>query len=184
MDEIVLQAMTKWPSVPDCYGWLGFDGRGDWYMRDEATQALGAFGSGMPNVKGSRLHHAKLIAFIDRNYAVDARGCWYFQNGPQRVYVELELAPRVWRVNSECEVVSSSGLAVTVLDACIDRHDHLYLNTSMGIGLVHTADMLNAAENIERGAWGPVRMLQESPERTFNFIKSPVALGDRSVRQN
>ena len=43
MDDLVLQAMAKWPNVPDCYGWLGLDARGDWYMRDDQTQALGAF---------------------------------------------------------------------------------------------------------------------------------------------
>ena len=25
MDEIVKQAMAKWPNVPHCYGWLGLD---------------------------------------------------------------------------------------------------------------------------------------------------------------
>ncbi len=27
MDEIVRQAMAKWPSVPHCYGWLALDAR-------------------------------------------------------------------------------------------------------------------------------------------------------------
>ena len=40
MDEIVKQAMAKWPNVPHCYGWLGLDARGNWYMRDDKTQAL------------------------------------------------------------------------------------------------------------------------------------------------
>ena len=39
MDEMVRQAMAKWPNVPACYGWLGLDARGQWYMRDERTQA-------------------------------------------------------------------------------------------------------------------------------------------------
>lgn len=29
MDDIVKQAMVKWPNVPDCYGWLGLDARGN-----------------------------------------------------------------------------------------------------------------------------------------------------------
>ena len=32
MDDIVLQAMVKWPKVPACYGWLGLDARGRWYL--------------------------------------------------------------------------------------------------------------------------------------------------------
>ena len=39
MDDIVKQAMAKWPNVPACAGWLGLGARGDWYLRDEAAQA-------------------------------------------------------------------------------------------------------------------------------------------------
>ena len=88
MDDIVRQAMAKWPNVPDCHDWLGLDARGHWYMRDDRVQAAGPF----PEVKGSLLRHDKLVAFIGRNYAADERGCWFFQNGPQRVFVELELS--------------------------------------------------------------------------------------------
>ena len=42
MDDIVLQALAKWPHVPDCYGWLGLDARGNWFMRDAQAQAQGA----------------------------------------------------------------------------------------------------------------------------------------------
>jgi len=83
MDEIVKAALKKWPNVPACVGWLGLDARGDWYMRDDRVQAAGPF----PQVKGSRLLHDKLVAFIGRNYERDDGGCWFFQNGPQRVYV-------------------------------------------------------------------------------------------------
>ena len=41
MDDLVRQAMVKWPNVPDCFGWLGLDSRGQWYMRDDRAQALG-----------------------------------------------------------------------------------------------------------------------------------------------
>jgi hypothetical protein len=34
--------MAKWPQVPACFGWLGLDDRGDWYMRDDKVQAQGA----------------------------------------------------------------------------------------------------------------------------------------------
>ena len=92
MDEIVAAALKKWPNVPHCYAWLALDARGDWYMRDDRIQAAGPF----PRVKGSRIDHEKLREFIARNYACDDSGAWFFQNGPQRVYVELEAAPW-WR---------------------------------------------------------------------------------------
>ena len=77
MDDIVKQALKKWPNVPHCYDWLALDARGDWYMRDERIQHAGPF----PQVKGSRIQHEKLREFIERNYLHDDAGCWFFQNG-------------------------------------------------------------------------------------------------------
>jgi hypothetical protein len=87
MDEVVKQAVAKWPNVPHCYGWLALDARGGWRMRDETAQQAG--------LRGDRLTNATLVGFINRNYLCDERGCWYFQNGPQRVYVILETTPFV-----------------------------------------------------------------------------------------
>ena len=92
MDEIVKAAMAKWPKVPHCYGWLGLDARGRWFCATIGRKPGGAFASGASG-KNALLTHDKLIAFIGRNYACDANGCWYFQNGPQRVYVELQSRP-------------------------------------------------------------------------------------------
>jgi hypothetical protein len=90
MDEIVKQALAKWPNVPHCTGWLLLDRRGTWRMRDEAAQARGAL--------GEPIRHAALIGFINRNYESDPQGQWYFQNGPQRVYVELVYTPWIVRL--------------------------------------------------------------------------------------
>jgi hypothetical protein len=101
MDDIVKQALAKWPNVPDCYGWLGLDARGHWYMRDDRAQALGPFAGGSAQSKGSQLRHEKLIDFIGRNFQADSSGQWYFQNGPQRVYVELEATPLIWLMSAQ-----------------------------------------------------------------------------------
>jgi hypothetical protein len=92
MDEIVKQALAKWPNVPHCTGWLLLDRRGNWRMRDEGAQAAGA--------SGTPIRHPALIGFICRNYECDERGQWYFQNGPQRVYVELAYTPWIVRLAS------------------------------------------------------------------------------------
>ncbi len=173
MDDIVKQAMAKWPNVPDCYGWLGLDGRGDWYLRDDAAQAAGTFSSGVPGAKGSRLQHEKLIEFIQRNYAPDEQGRWYFQNGPQRVYVELQYTPWVWRVGTNGQVTAHSGQAVRPSASFLDEAGHLYLVTSLGIGLVHTADMGPAAAMVEAGSWTPMELSQATLERRFSFVRSP-----------
>lgn len=87
MDEIVKAAMAKWPNVPHCYGWLALDARGNWRMRDDRSQAL--------NLPGDVIRNTALLAFIIRNYQCSEDGCWYFQNGPQRVYVDLEATPYI-----------------------------------------------------------------------------------------
>jgi hypothetical protein len=151
MDEIVKAALKKWPNVPHCYGWLALDARGDWYMRDERIQAAGPF----PQVKGSRINHEKLREFIERNYAADEAGCWFFQNGPQRVYLQLEAAPWIWRLDERLQVHSHTGLATRVEASWLDEHDRLFLGTPLGLGLVHTVDMQWAAQAVEQGLWRP-----------------------------
>lgn len=175
MDDIVKQAMAKWPNVPDCYGWLGLDARGQWFMRDEAAQAAGAFASGHPGAKGSRLQHEKLIAFIERNYAADAQGRWFFQNGPQRVFVELEATPWVWRVADDGEVSAHSGVPVQVQAALLDEQGWLYLQTDLGLGLVHTQDMARAAQVLERGVWQLQDTVRAELPARFAYVPNPQA---------
>src|SRR5256885_4706369 len=74
MDDIVKQAMAKWPHVPACSGWLGLDERGRWYLRDEEAQACGAFDSGIPGAKGAEVRNEKLADFIARNYLAEPDG--------------------------------------------------------------------------------------------------------------
>lgn len=173
MDEIVRQAMAKWPNVPNCYGWLGLDARGNWYMRDDRAQAVGAFASGLPGAKGSLLQHQKLIAFINRNYAADPQGCWYFQNGPQRVYVELESTPWVWRLGANFEIQAHTGAPAKYMQAVTDENGWLYLQTSLGFGLVHTQDVQTAAQAIETGLWSVETMVLHAMEQQHHFVKSP-----------
>lgn len=173
MDEIVEQALRKWPHVPHCYGWLGLDARGDWYMRDAQAQACGSFASRLPGAKGSRLQHEKLIAFIQRNYAADAAGRWYFQNGPQRVYVELEITPWVWRVTADGRVQAPAELPTTCLAALVDEEGWLYLETPLGLGLVHTQDMDAAAQALEDGRWQLHSVQRKELPQRYHYITSP-----------
>jgi hypothetical protein len=171
MDEIVEAALRKWPDVPHCYGWLALDARGDWYMRDDRIQAAGPF----PQVKGSRIEHARLLAFIGRNYGHDGAGAWFFQNGPQRVYVELEAAPLVWRVEAApgWPVHAHTGAPAKVGSAWLDERGRLFLDTALGYGLVHTMDMGIAAQAVEAGAWQPGELpFGEMPAR-FGYALRP-----------
>ncbi len=108
MDDIVKQAMAKWPNVPHCYGWLALDARGGWRMRDEAAQRAGA--------PGDRLNNPALVGFINRNYLHDEHGNWYFQNGPQRVYVNLEATPFIARTDPQQGLVLQTGQALAEVE--------------------------------------------------------------------
>ena len=169
MDDIVRQAMAKWPNVPHCYGWLGLDERGNWYMRDDLTQAAGRF----PESKGSLLRHEKLIDFIHRNYEHDGRGLWFFQNGPQRVYVELQATPWIWRLAGDGSVTSHTGKPAQVKACYVDENGRMYLDTDIGFGLIHTQDVGHAAEAVEQGKWQPQEVRSGELQKRFAYRTSP-----------
>lgn len=176
MDEIVLAALKKWPDVPHCFGWLGLDARGDWYLRDAAVQRAGPF----PRCKGSRIEHRKLIEFIGRNYEADAAGRWFFQNGPQRVYVQLEAAPWVWRLSPPQHdsgasplLRSHTGLPASPRSSWLDEAGRLFLDTTQGFGLVHSQDMLEAARAVEAGHWVPEPLDFAAAPARFGYVRDP-----------
>ena len=169
MDDIVKQALVKWPNVPDCYGWLGLDARGRWFMRDDAAQAAGDF----PQSRGSWLRHEKLIDFIGRNYESDDEGRWFFQNGPQRVYVELECTPWVWQVLPDYRLQSHTGLQTSAGECLLDEEGRLYIASPQGLGLVHSQDMVLAAEAVEQGVWVPRDVVSADLPAQYGFVRSP-----------
>ena len=169
MDDLVQQAMRKWPNVPACFGWLGLDDRGDWYMRDDAVQAQGSFAQ----AKGSKLAHSKLIEFIQRNYTADEHGQWYFQNGPQRVFVELLSAPFVWRIQANLSVTDGAGVVQDVQHCVMDDAGRVYLATDQGFGLVHSQDVWLAAQALEEKRWPEEKMPASELASIYGFVKSP-----------
>ena len=90
MDEQVLRSLIKWPNVPDCFGWLALDRRGQWRMVDEFAQ--------QNKLPGQVIQHIALNEFISRNYASDQLGRFFFQNGPQRVFISLVATPWIVRI--------------------------------------------------------------------------------------
>jgi hypothetical protein len=184
MDDIVRQAIAKWPNVPNCYGWLGLDARGNWYMRDDQAQAAGPFADASTGAgalalgKGSLLRHEKLIDFIARNYESDASGLWFFQNGPQRVYVELQATPLIWRIDPApaFAVSAHTGRPASVRRCVVDEAGRLYLQTDLGFGLVHTLDMTHAADAVEQGLWQPETLQSRDLPVLFGYVPSPQAL--------
>ena len=87
-------SMLRWPNVPACYGWLSLDRRGQWRMRGEPVT------------------HAGLVNFLNRQYGHDDHGNYFIQNGPQRVFVELDYTPWVLRLSSESTLLTHTSDAV------------------------------------------------------------------------
>ncbi len=174
MDDIVKAALKKWPHVPACYDWLALDARGQWWMRDEQVQAAGPF----PQVKGSRIEHDKLREFIHRNYGCDEHGAWFFQNGPQRVYVTLEVTPWIWRVMDTPghAVYSHTGCAAQVQQVWMDEAGRVFLCTDLGPGLVHSLDVGAVADALDAGDWGvrqPMALRAEEAQARWGFVARP-----------
>ena len=68
-------------------------------MRDEFAQ--------QNKLPGQVIGHRALNEFISRNYACDSLGRYFFQNGPQRVFITLDATPWVARITP-----SENGLAL------------------------------------------------------------------------
>lgn len=128
MDEIVKSAMAKWPDVPAVYGWLELTSRGEW------------------KIKGEPIGNAAIRAFIGRNYTHDGGGNWFFQNGPQRVYVSLEATPIIYRLDESGRVQAHTGAMAHELRAVFaDAKGRLFLDTELGAGLVDSQDTAHFA---------------------------------------
>jgi len=137
MEEWVLRALQRWPNVPALYGWLTLDRRGHWL------------------IKGEIIGRTQIVDVINRNYAVDDRGSWYFQNGPQRGYMQLERAPFIvhftatgakLRTHTQLEVNSPSAIFM-------DENGGLFLQTEHGPAALLDADLEFAlARMTEHGA--------------------------------
>lgn len=141
MDEIVKQAVAKWPNVPHCYGWLALDARGGWRMRDERAQQQG--------LPGERILHAALLGFIRRNYLADEHGRWFFQNGPQRVYVNLELTPYIARHDPLHGFVTQTEDPLAAIDAAwLTDNGRLILRNGDKIAALDDRDLAQCIEQL------------------------------------
>jgi len=151
MDEIVIRGMLKWPNVPAVYGWLSLDRRGGWRIK---------------NVSGrfERIANPAVNEFIGRNYAADAEGRWYFQNGPQRVFVALDYTPWVYRLDDAGEgLLAHTGASPRSLEALfVDDAGALLLQADIGIGVLLDRDLPAFVERLAdpRGRT-PERLLED-----------------------
>lgn len=134
MDDIVKAAMAKWPNVPAVYGWLELTSRGEW------------------KIKGESIDNASIREFIGRNYTNDGCGNWFFQNGPQRVFVSLEATPIIYRLDEFGRLQAHTGALPRELRAAFaDADGRLLLETELGPGLVDSQDTTRFSERLVDG---------------------------------
>jgi hypothetical protein len=151
MDDAVLRSLAKWPNVPDVYGWLSLDRRGNWLL------------------KGERIGNRAFKDFISRNYASDSRGRWYFQNGPQRVFVALAYTPLVVHLEGEA-LVDHCGRPFRCEQAFLDEEGSVLMQGKPGFGLLDDRDLAAYADR----AQGLPTLRRESIARRFGFLTNPV----------
>jgi hypothetical protein len=128
-----LSAIAKWPNVPACYDWLSLDRRGDWRLQ------------------GERVTHHGFVALLNRQYGVDEQGCWFVQNGPQRVFVRLEYTPWIFRY-SETGLLTHTGIPAGVPVGCfLDEEGSALISSELGIGLLDDRDLATFLDECRQG---------------------------------
>ncbi len=144
MDDIVARAMAKWPKVPAVYGWLALDRRAQWSIKSAVPSGSAGAAAAFEPVT-----NPKLIEFIGRNYAHDEEGRWYFQNGPQRVYVTLAYTPLVYRIARAHPLAFETHIGAPCAElrsVWMDEAGNLLLVTEHGPGLLLDRDLPRGLE--------------------------------------
>ena len=135
MDEKVIRSLVKWPNVPHCFGWLALDRRGQWRMRDEYAQEN--------RLPGNIIQHRALNEFISRNYACDSLGRYFFQNGPQRVFITLDATPWIARISPSdtgMKLLTQCDTAMHPQAALSDETGNIYIAGHLQQTLYEMAD--------------------------------------------
>lgn len=139
MEDWVQRALARWPNVPALFGWLGLDRRGRWLIR------------------GEPISRPQIIDTINRNYAPDPYGRWYFQNGPQRGYVSLAYTPLVLHTGDGGRLLlTHTGLRVSRVEgAYLDEEGAIVLLTEHGPGVIADNDLEWALAHITTDGRSP-----------------------------
>lgn len=182
MDEWVIKALRRWPNVPALFGWLGLSRRGRWL------------------IQGESISHQRIVTTLSRNYAGDEQGRWYFQNGPQRGYVQLESTPLILFVTDDRRgLVTHTGLlASQIRDVYLDEEGAVVAMTEHGAAEIAGSDLpwilerlshrdhalnddaLAAALALDSGSVTDIVLTLDSatmPLRRLDFADIPSALG-------
>jgi hypothetical protein len=195
MDQSVLDAVKRWPDVPVVYGWLSLTARGEWKLHPLGDAQLGGAGQGITNTQ--------ILGFIGRNYASQADGAWFFQNGPQRVYVRLDAAPLILHIDPSVQAITThNGITTQQISRWYcDETGQLFAQTNVGPARVDDRDLhliaeiLRSADGRSLFDWfalfeqaqeqspkenevnmGSTRVLLSDPDKQYVALTEPAAL--------
>jgi hypothetical protein len=165
--------------VPACSGWLGLDARGQWWLRDEQAQACGAFASGKPGSRGNLLRtkswpNSSAATIWSRQMAAGI-----FRTARSACMWNWR-APWIWRLRCAehgLQLHSHTGqelAAEQVQQVLLDEQGRLFLALPQGLGMVHSLDMLDAANALESGALPEAQEIESALlPLQFGFVPSP-----------
>jgi len=145
------------------------------------------------------VRHAALNAFIGRNYECDAHGQWFFQNGPQRVYVELAYTPWVVRLaerDGQLTLADQTGAPFEPDAAWLDDAGGVLFRaagTPPRVAALHDHDLGLFADHADFDATPPVLRWRDGRTlalgnlacadvpATFGFVASPAQRARRDT---
>ena len=99
--------------------------------------------------------HKGLTDFISRNYACDSLGRYFFQNGPQRVFVTLDATPWVARISpieKGLQIITQCRYMMEPSSALSDEAGNIYIvgkvlqdqifrEVGLSVALLHDHDL-------------------------------------------
>ena len=133
MDSVIDAALQKWPQAPNCYGWLNFDRRGEWRIQNEYAQ--------QHKLPGDLITHQGLKSYIEAHLAHDIHGHYFFQNGPQRVFINFSYCPWVIRFyplqEGHWQLRTTLGQVIQPLACFLDEHGQIMFEADFSSQMVN-----------------------------------------------
>ena len=153
------RALLRWPNVPAAFGWLRLDRRARWWLPD------------------GPITHPGTQQFLHRHYGADDQGRWFVQNGPQRAYVTLDLAPWVFSLDGHGALANPAGRVAIARDwLVVTPEGEVLVETTLGLGSLIDRDLEAFTAGLRPGPAGedPLAVLAGRTAGTVLFRGTPL----------
>lgn len=131
VDSSMRARFPNWPKEPLVFGALSLDQRGQWH------------------IYGDIIRHADVRKRLNHHYHADNQGRWYFQNGPQRLYVDLAYTPWVFHLDRDSQLRTQTGHRVQfVKSVWLDENGAMIFDSEHGPGLLREDALFSVLEKL------------------------------------